>query len=430
MTLGSFSHGALIDLSPDDLGRMLELDETLFVEHKADIGEESAYQLVRAVASFANTVGGWLLIGVTDRRPNGNAARWVDPEGSPTLVDAVRTKLIGQIDPLPPFEARTITHSDGPVGVVRVYESSDTPHVLLANGAVFIREVAGASDASDPRPSGGGAHAERIYKAAAIRSQAQLVELASRGRDARKRVDALLDPLQPLPLITEGLNLHISQEGDVRMRPVGGDPGQVVVRLVPYTVLPRFRPWTTTVDAASTLIEVAEDLSDLHGLAPTWVIPDPSGATLRIENWKNERHVDATGVPTSQNFRLAIDGAGVVGAAAEFGQPEQRGPRPWVKLDELASRYIQPVIKAASDLLTCAEFLGRARCQIDLIGLNNMMMMSEGQGQSPVGPAWIPTSADLSLPTTDAELEAISLRASYAYGRSAGIQAWDPPLAQ
>lgn len=48
------------------------------------------------------------------------------------------------------------------------------------------------------------------------------MELASRGREANKRVDALLDPLRPLPLITEGLNLRQPQERGVRMRPVGG----------------------------------------------------------------------------------------------------------------------------------------------------------------------------------------------------------------
>ena len=41
MTLGSFVHGALGDKSPGDLNRMLELDESLFVEHKGDLGDES-----------------------------------------------------------------------------------------------------------------------------------------------------------------------------------------------------------------------------------------------------------------------------------------------------------------------------------------------------------------------------------------------------
>ena len=41
-----------------------------------------------------------------------------------------------EIDPLPAFEARVIEHADGPVGVVRVYESSDTPHVSIRSGSV------------------------------------------------------------------------------------------------------------------------------------------------------------------------------------------------------------------------------------------------------------------------------------------------------
>jgi hypothetical protein len=46
--------------------RMLTLDETLFVEHKTDLGDQSSHQLARSVSAFANTMGGWLLIGVTD----------------------------------------------------------------------------------------------------------------------------------------------------------------------------------------------------------------------------------------------------------------------------------------------------------------------------------------------------------------------------
>jgi predicted HTH transcriptional regulator len=154
VALGSFSHGALVDLSSDDLSRMLELYETLFVEHKSDISQESAHGLVRAVASFANTVGGWLLIGVKDSRPTGAAMRWTASD-APTLVDAVRDILRGEIDPLPAFEARVIDHPEGPVGVVRVYESSDTPHVVLRSGSVFVREVAGNADASAPKRVGG-----------------------------------------------------------------------------------------------------------------------------------------------------------------------------------------------------------------------------------------------------------------------------------
>jgi predicted HTH transcriptional regulator len=147
VALGSFTHGALAELSPDDLDRMLDLDETLFVEHKTDLGMDTAHEVIRAVAAFANTLGGWLLIGVTDRRPNRKASRWSDPENPPTLVDAVRDRLRHEIDPLPAFEAKVIEDPEGPVGVVRVYESSDTPHVVLRSGSVFVREVAAVGDA-------------------------------------------------------------------------------------------------------------------------------------------------------------------------------------------------------------------------------------------------------------------------------------------
>src|SRR4051812_10734728 len=120
MPLGSFIHGALADLTVEDLERMLELDETLFVEHKSDIGAERAYKIVQAVAAFANTLGGWLLIGVSNGRPIGDDVAWARGGDAPTLVDTVRDRLRGEIDPLPAFEARVMRHADGPVGVVRV----------------------------------------------------------------------------------------------------------------------------------------------------------------------------------------------------------------------------------------------------------------------------------------------------------------------
>src|SRR5689334_22333376 len=107
MALGSFTHGALADLSPEDLNRMLGLDETLFVEHKTDLGSDTAHEVVRAVAAFANTVGGWLLLGVTNRKPNGKASRWTEPHNPPTLVDAVRDRLRHEIDPLPAFRGES-----------------------------------------------------------------------------------------------------------------------------------------------------------------------------------------------------------------------------------------------------------------------------------------------------------------------------------
>jgi Putative DNA-binding domain len=424
MSLGSFTHGALAELSAEDLGRMLELDETLFVEHKGDIGEDkdALYGLVSAVAAFANTYGGWLLIGVTNRKPNGNAARWRDPQNAPTLVDAIRARLRGEIDPLPAFEAKLLEHADGPVAVVRVYESSDTPHVVLRSGAVFVREPAGTTDAADPKRPGGGSRGERAYRATQIRSRQQILELAQRGRRSNARVLGLLDPATSPPLVTNGLAIgHFTEQ--VRMQTTRG---QIVVRMAPYTPTPRFRGWATTTEAAARVVAAGEDLSDMHGMTGEWVWPDPSGATLLASNPRDKRHTDATGVPLQTDTRIVLDAAGVVGAGFELLPPMEPGLVRRMQPDQIASEYICPVVRAVANLLTAAEFLGRSRCHIDLFYLWNAVRI-EHQGERQPG-GWVPTAADVALPAEEVDLEAVSLLAAYAYGRSAGLRFWDPPL--
>ena len=58
MALGSLSSGALYEVSVEDVDRMLSLDETLFVAHKAGIGEKESFKILQAIAAFANTAGG------------------------------------------------------------------------------------------------------------------------------------------------------------------------------------------------------------------------------------------------------------------------------------------------------------------------------------------------------------------------------------
>ena len=134
----------MAELTEAELERMLELDESLFVEHKRDIGKGESFQIAKAVTSFANTLGGWLLIGVHEGKPYTSKSSWASNE-APALMDMIRDRLHGEVDPLPAFEAR-VMHPPGmdtPIGVVRVYESSDTPHIVVSTGSVFVREGAG-----------------------------------------------------------------------------------------------------------------------------------------------------------------------------------------------------------------------------------------------------------------------------------------------
>src|SRR5436190_1568165 len=110
---------ALGELTDEELAGMLKEDETLFVEHKAGIEEGEGFQVAKAAASFANTLGGWVLVGVTNCKPNG----WIPPEQG-SFVDAVRERLDPHVTPLPSFAAAVRNLGDDQIGVIRIYESA------------------------------------------------------------------------------------------------------------------------------------------------------------------------------------------------------------------------------------------------------------------------------------------------------------------
>jgi hypothetical protein len=144
---------------------------------------------------------------------------------------------------------------------------------------------------------------KRAYEAARIRSRAQLVELADRGRRAAARVEALLDPLRPLPLIADGLELRFELAGENVIQPRHLDHATVFVRLAPYTLTPRYREWATTGEAASAVLATAENLADIHGLSPRWAVPDPAGVGFRMGpiDDPRRRHCDGTGHPVDDH---------------------------------------------------------------------------------------------------------------------------------
>jgi Putative DNA-binding domain len=423
MGLGSFARGALAELSEDDLGRMLQLDETLFVEHKSNLREDS-YKIASAVSSFANTLGGWLLIGITDGQPNGEEHAWAAPDALP-LVDILRDRLRGEVDPLPSFEARVMRLPEGSVGVVRVYESSDTPHVLLQSGSVLVREAAGEEDVNRAKRPGSKARGRRIYEAAKIRSRAQLIELAQRGEAAARRARDLLDPASPLPLVSGALGLEFIATPD-GVEPVTADDfGWVFVRVAPYTLPPRFRAWSTTADAAGAVLDAAEALSKRRGLGNTWIDPQVAGCSVRVPLESGARHRDALGMSLNAEARLAADGAGVVGAALSLAVPGTALHGRSIGVFELAQEFVAPVIEAALAVLKQGEFLGRALCEIDLVGLGDVFFLE--QGIKDVA-RYVPVSCDLTLPADSDEVEAAARLATCALGRSGGMLTWDAPI--
>lgn len=198
---------ALVDVDEGDVRRMLALDETLFVEHK---GPGADFALAKAMASFANQLGGWVLVNTEEANetsqgsiPCGPLADWVTKAPSP--IDAVRERIGRHLDPLPPFEARAfaVAGTVPDVLVVRVYESADTPHIA-DDGRIYVRGVA----------------QDKRWVPSAVENQQVLAELVGRGERSRERAGGLLAPRQTgLPLANGGIGLEFHQIPKVTCRP-------------------------------------------------------------------------------------------------------------------------------------------------------------------------------------------------------------------
>jgi hypothetical protein len=425
MATGSFARGALAELTEAELGRMLELDESLFVEHKRDIGEQTQYQVAKAVSSFANTLGGWLLIGVHEGKPVGGELAWASGD-APPLVDMIRDRLRGEVDPLPAFEAKTmrVPGMNGPIGVVRVYESSDTPHIVIRSGSVFVREVAGDTDAAAPLQPGTTQRERRRYEATQIGSRAQLIDLAQRGGVAAARVHALLDyRTRPPSLVEDHIGLAFELVGEQHWQPLfTQDHGSIFVRVAPYTGSERFQGWATTAEGAAAAIAAAETLATVRGLGNDFAKPAPSGVTVDVRPVVGTFHRDAGGKPLWARARTAIESAGVVGVALDLQAADQL--RPSMGVFELADKLIVPAIEAALGMLEAGGFLGRALCRIDFVALGQVFGLEWANAHPSLHSH---TESDLTLPADADETKAVARLATTALGRSAGLPTWDEP---
>jgi hypothetical protein len=127
----------ITDMTPDRVRALAQLNEYLFLEFKRGTSSDREKERVAEAASaFANTLGGWILLGVEDH-PRGiegwNLGDGVDVQ---THVGEI---LGSRIDPSPPFVTTSVVVDDRRVGVVRIFESADTPHVIKKTGAILVR---------------------------------------------------------------------------------------------------------------------------------------------------------------------------------------------------------------------------------------------------------------------------------------------------
>jgi hypothetical protein len=390
---------ALADVTEGDLRVMLAENETLFVEHKAGI-DGDAFQVSKAITSFANMLGGWILIGVTEGAPNeGKEGGW-NPLRPHEMTDRVREALASNgVDPIPAFAATVRPYGDPPqeVGVVRVYESADTPHVM-GNGQVFVRSV--AQDRV----------AHRIYKAQGIETQVALLALADRGRSGADRAKAKLNPERaPLAAAHVGLSSAFMATSE---------RGLIGVRAVPVTG-DRLADWGVSAGAAGALGTAARKLARREDTLPLDdPVPHASGLTV------SARSEDLLGVTTEKRdgiARVGTDTAGLVVGAFQFSVWEPKRPTTHLTLDGMRDLVLRPLLESILGVLNTGELYGRVLLELRVGALDEVIQLDDAGGQKAV-PRRLPVGGELALPLSSgsAELDGLLDQWRSDVGRAAG----------
>jgi hypothetical protein len=390
---------ALADVGPDDLRAMLAENETLFVEHKGNI-DRDAFQVAKAVCSFANVLGGWVLIGVTEGEPNAGLPGGWEPSAPHAIVDRVRQALAdNRVDPIPAFAATVIDHEETgrPVGVVRVYESSDTPHVM-GNGQVFVRSVAQDRDL------------RRVYRPGGVETQAALFELAARGRIG---VDAARRGLSPHVAPLAASVIGISSDG----REIYARDGTVGLRAVPVT-RGRLPDWTVS-EAAHEALKTA--VAVLAARADGVMTGDPAASGLMVRTRSTDFFAGGNAPERDGVATVATDQAGLVVAAMAFGLWEPPKEISRLTLNGLRDLVFRPLLDAAVSVLEAAEAYGRVLLETRIGHLARVIELDDVGGTKALPPN-LPLGAELTLPRSSEldEIEAIADQWRSDAGRAAG----------
>lgn len=134
-------------LKPSDLQDLVKLTvaEGYYVEYKSELQKNE--RIGRSIASFANTYGGWYIIGVkTDAHNVAIEVRGFSLLSCHDPISKVRDVVKSHIDPTPIFYPQVVSlGEDKAVLVVYVPDGQDTPFISK-DGRIYRR----VSDSSDP----------------------------------------------------------------------------------------------------------------------------------------------------------------------------------------------------------------------------------------------------------------------------------------
>jgi hypothetical protein len=373
---------AAAHITPDLFKELASHGEDLLVERKAQIPEPE--KLGAEVASMANMLGGWVLLGVNDKTRALNdltLAKGLD------MQSHIGNLLRKAVDPVPPFLADVLDVKGTTVGFVRVFPAS-VPVLVTGTGAVYTRDDGGKRPVSD---------------------HLTLLDLARRGREAE---DAARRRPDETRLMVEALGLGRSNNRlTTHMR--------ITVRAAPLTVSPQIAEWPIS-SGPQACTTVAQELASAMGsgrpgkealrplgrAALAAVVPHRDGGSFESDEYE---------------VVAGADCAGVFGVCVTWPVPNV------VKVAELRDKYIRPSIDAVAKMLREAEALGDAVFDLHLQPRREVSLMSEaGRYNHELPQVTHCGSAILSIPADGTDCEQLAARWEREVARGTGISAWEP----
>jgi hypothetical protein len=357
--------------------RLLGGGEPLLVERAGAEGAPAA------VASLANTLGGWVLL--TDLH-------------APQDLDLAR--LLGAaVDPPVPASAAAVEVDGRTVGIIRVAASHDGPHAI-ADGTVLVR------DGDGMRP----ADAATVRALAARREQG---DAAARERQYGSELieDAMRTPEKipgDAPILDPDSYGH-------------DEPLEFIVRATPLTV-------TRDVQRRA-LTAAAADLAARQAI-PLLVDPDAVAhrVSTAVEGRANGVYCTAERGEAPIYADLAIDAAGVV--AARLAERRQRDGT--VTPAGLIDEVLLPLLRTAAGTLDGLGASGRALAGLEIRGATDLMVEWTPEHsdvlrlEELLDEHRLVFGGDLGLPAGDRDLQALGERWTRSLARAAGLPAWEP----
>lgn len=162
------------ELIYDDLKKLIEnnISEGWNIEYKEKFPKDNK-KIANSIASFANSEGGWYIVGIKENKNESNPFEIVgfELESNRKPDDKITNIVKDNINPIPYFETKIVEIPENKVVlVVQVFESHDPPY--FSKDGVYIR-VGGTSKKLDDR-----------Y---------QFEKLLDKKENFRKRVNSFMD---------------------------------------------------------------------------------------------------------------------------------------------------------------------------------------------------------------------------------------------